>query len=719
MARRKSILKIPFIKFKINKNTFFNSIGFVIFGFAVILMMSFLQNGEVLTLINVSLVEKLGGMAFFSTFLIILFSTHFFNSKKLKIIRFNITLGLTLMFIALLGLLKSGQYGEFIFSNLELDFSVYGALLVLSLVFIIGLILFLDTSIDVFILFIFSILKKIFFVFKNYVFRSFFEKKKSSIQDKKFLSDDKEYLKEEQRIEMEDKKQQATNVSAKPQVDQKQPGEFRVTIAPKDLQYNYKLPSLDVLTESVSREADRGDTKFNAHKIETTLESFGIGAEVVDFKKGPTVSQYALKLDIGTKLSKITTLSNDLALALAAKGGQIRIEAPIPGKSLVGIEVPNIRPEIVTLKKLLSSKIFQENDSPLFVPMGLDVSGESIAASINKFPHALIAGTTGSGKSVMLNVWICSFLFRARPEELKLILVDPKRVELTVYNGIPHLLSPVIVDPKEIISALKWTVGEMESRYKIFAGHGVKSLESYNSLEGVEKKPYIVFVIDELADLMMFASNEAEGLITRIAQMARATGIHLILATQRPSVDVITGLMKANIPTRIAFNVASMMDSRVVLDSPGAEKLLGKGDMLFQPPDQPKPSRIQAPYISEKEVAQVVKMIKDQVPVVHYTEEVVNQDVSIKGMPGMSSTSSQDSSERDTLYKDILGFIFETGKVSTSLIQRKFKIGFNRAARIMEQLEADGYVGPATGTKARDVIRRSDSTSTIQTEEIV
>jgi S-DNA-T family DNA segregation ATPase FtsK/SpoIIIE len=370
---------------------------------------------------------------------------------------------------------------------------------------------------------------------------------------------------------------------------------------------SWVYPPLALLADFSQKDADRGDVNYNAQVIENTLNSFGINAKVVEFNKGPSVTQYALQIAQGTKLSKITALSNDLALALAATTGQVRIEAPIPGRALVGIEIPNLKPQLVTLKHLLSSPVFANNNDPLLVPLGLDVAGMPAVYSVNKMPHVLIAGTTGSGKSVMLNSWICTFLFRAKPEELRMIMVDPKRVELTPYNGIPHLLTEVIVEPEKILSALKYTVGEMELRYKEFAKYGVRNLDSYNQLEGVEKKPYIMFIIDELADLMIFAPGDAEELITRIAQKARATGIHLILATQRPSVDVITGLMKANIPARVAFSVSSMIDSRVIIDMPGAEKLLGKGDMLFLPPDQAKPRRIQGPFITEKEVNQLVK----------------------------------------------------------------------------------------------------------------
>ena len=473
------------------------------------------------------------------------------------------------------------------------------------------------------------------------------------------------------------------------------------------LSSTWVYPTINLFSDLAQTDADRGDVKANADIIEQTLRSFGINANVDEINFGPTVTQYALGISQGTKLSKITNLSTDLALALAAPQGQIRIEAPIPGRRLVGIEVPNNKPQIVTLKNLLETPLLKNQPDPLLVPLGIDVSNTPQVASIGNMPHVLIAGTTGSGKSVLLNSWITTMLFRTTPSELRLILVDPKRVELTLYNGTPHLLSEVIVDPIKVISALKWTVSEMDNRYKEFAKAGVRNLEGYNKLEGVEKKPYIVFVIDELADIMIFAARETEELITRIAQMARATGIHLVLATQRPSVDVITGLMKANIPTRIAFNVSSLIDSRVIIDSPGAEKLLGRGDMLFLPPDKPKPKRIQGPFVTEKDVKNIVGFLKAQVPEIHYTEEVVEQDVRIGGKNGYSTSTTED---KDPLFNQALNVIMQFNKASASFLQTKLRVGYNRAARLIEQLESEGYIGPSRGSKPREILKRVGTT---------
>jgi S-DNA-T family DNA segregation ATPase FtsK/SpoIIIE len=407
-----------------------------------------------------------------------------------------------------------------------------------------------------------------------------------------------------------------------------------------------------------------------------------------------------MRIALGTKVSKITSLANDLALALAAPTGQVRIEAPIPGRDLVGLEIPNRGLEFVTLKKMLLSDAFVKAKSKLAVALGLDVSGNPLVGDIAKMPHVLIAGTTGSGKSVLLNAWICSLLFRTTPAEVRLILIDPKRVEMTGYNGIPHLLTPVIVETDKILSSLRWAMQEMERRYKQFAEVGVRNLDSFNELSGFQALPYIVIFIDELADLMAYAPVEVEDTICRIAQMARATGIHLVLATQRPSVDVVTGLIKANVPARIAFSVSSMMDSRVVIDTPGAERLLGRGDMLYVPPDQAKPMRIQGTFVSEKEVQKVVEFFKNKAVPVQYTEEITSQPTSAmkKGSGNMGGDG------HDALFEDALRLVCQYDKASASLLQRRLSVGYARAARILDQLELAGVIGAGEGSKPRDVL---------------
>ncbi len=461
--------------------------------------------------------------------------------------------------------------------------------------------------------------------------------------------------------------------------------------------WNY--PPLSILSESFGGKADRGDVKENAAVIEKTLDSFGITAHVVEINYGPAVTQYALEVALGTKLAKITSLSNDLALALAAPTGQIRIEAPIPGRSLVGVELPNRSLEFVTLRQILSSEEMKNAKSKLVIPLGLDVSGKPKVADIGKMPHVLIAGQTGSGKSVLLNSWIASFLFRTTPNEVKLILVDPKRVEMTQYNNLPHLLTPVIVEPEKVVSALKWAMGEMDRRYKLFAQVGARNIDNYNELSGFQSLPYIVIFVDELADIILFKPAEVEDCICRLAQMARATGIHLVIATQRPSVDVLTGLIKANIPSRISFAVSSMVDSRVILDGPGAEKLLGRGDMLYIPPDQAKPSRIQGAYVSEPEVQGLIEFLRKTGTEPEYAEEVVSQPVSSGSFGGGGNQEG-----RDSFFQEALKIVCQSDKASASLLQRRLSIGYTRAARILDQLEEAGIIGPADGSKPRDIL---------------
>jgi len=464
----------------------------------------------------------------------------------------------------------------------------------------------------------------------------------------------------------------------------------------------WEYPPFSLLSDTTSQKADRGDIKAIATTIEKTLQSFSIGAKVVEVNLGPAVTQYALEVALGTKLSKITALANDLALRTEAPTGQIRIEAPIPGRNLVGIEIPNRSLEIVTLKTMLESSIMNKSKSKLTVSLGLDVSGNPVVANIAKMPHVLIAGTTGSGKSVLINSFISSLLFRASPAEVRLILIDPKRVELTGYNGIPHLMTPVIVEVEKILASLKWAMDEMDRRYKTFAERGVKNIDSCNELAGFQALPYIIILIDELADLMAFAPVEVEDAIARLAQMARATGIHLVVSTQRPSVDVITGLIKANIPCRIAFNVSSMIDSRVILDTPGAEKLLGRGDMLYIPPDQAKPTRIQGAFVSDKEVRRLVEFLKAKNAPVEYTEEVISSPLILKRGGG-----SIGSDGKDALFEEAIRCVCQYDRASASLLQRRLSIGYSRAARILDQLESAGVVGHAEGSKPRDVIAKN------------
>jgi len=454
-------------------------------------------------------------------------------------------------------------------------------------------------------------------------------------------------------------------------------------------------PPLSLLSDVRGGGANRGNTKQNAHVIEKTLESFNINSKVVELNPGPTVTQYALSIPLGTRLQRILNLEKDLALALKSLTGSVRIEAPIPGKDLIGIEIPNISPEVVSLKSVLTSDAVYKSKSKTLIGLGLDVAGSTIVNDIAKMPHVLIAGTTGSGKSVLLNAIISTILFRASPQEVKLILIDPKRVELTQYNDIPHLASPVIDDPEKALSALKWATQEMNRRLRLFHDGQVKNIAGYNELSGFQALPYIVIVIDELQNLMKFAAVDVQNTIANLAAMARSTGIHLVVATQRPSVDVITGTIKANIPCRIAFNVSSQIDSRVIIDQPGAEKLLGKGDMLYVPPDASRPLRIQGVFVSEAEVRNLINFLKSSGFAPEYTEEITQ-------MPLGKGTIGQDG-EKDPLFEDALRVVCQFDKASSTLLQTRLRVGYARAARILMELELAGIVGNAEGAKPREV----------------
>jgi S-DNA-T family DNA segregation ATPase FtsK/SpoIIIE len=470
----------------------------------------------------------------------------------------------------------------------------------------------------------------------------------------------------------------------------------------------YVFPPLSLLSNpqgNVKGVSDE-ELKETAAKLKATLESFGVKVEMKNVSCGPSVTRYELQPAMGVKVSKITSLADDIKLSLAA--ADIRIEAPIPGKSAVGIEVPNKENATVMLRTLLESKEFQTHPSNIAFAVGKDIGGNTIVTDIGKMPHLLIAGATGSGKSVCINTLIMSILYKANPEDVKLIMVDPKVVELSVYNGIPHLMIPVVTDPKKASGALNWAVMEMTERYKKFADLGVRDMKGYNEKVAVvaednderfQKLPQIVIIVDELADLMMVAPGEVEDAICRLAQMARAAGIHLIIATQRPSVNVITGLIKANVPSRIAFSVSSAIDSRTILDGGGAEKLLGKGDMLFFPSGYPKPVRIQGAFVSDKEVSDVVEFLSKENGAVTYNEEVTNQITAVQTV-----AEAGGSTERDDYFVEAGKFIIEKDKASIGMLQRVYKIGFNRAARIMDQLCDAGVVGPEEGTKPRKVL---------------
>ncbi len=691
MAYRRRRYRKKLFKLKLRNETVYTIFAVGLILSSLLTFLSFSKNGSNFIFLNSFLESKFGGLSILLPFALLFFG-FLFLKLKIFLSQPNVSLGFLLFFLSLLGFSKSGSVG-LQFSSFMLSFLPdIGVRIVFLGGIVVGIIVFFNTSFDE-ILGMLSLTrnnlyrffpKKIFFVFKTK--KPLIVNKPVTVKSTGRGINDLAEVSPPSPIPRKELGQ-APNLSEKL---------ISNVLSGANL---WEYPSLDLLDESPGKKADRGDVKRVATIIEKTLDSFGIEARVGEVNLGPAVTQYGLEIALGTKVSKITSLANDLALATEAPTGQIRIEAPIPGRSLVGIEIPNRSLEVVTLKTMLTSSAMRKNKSKLTFALGLDVSGSPVVADIAKMPHVLIAGTTGSGKSVMVNSVISSLLFRASPSEVKLILIDPKRVELTTYNGIPHLLTPVIVESDQILSSLKWSMKQMDERYKIFAEAGVRNIDSYNELSGFQALPYIVIIIDELADLMTFAPVEVEDAIARLAQMARATGIHLVLSTQRPSVNVLTGLIKANIPCRIAFNVSSMVDSRVIIDMPGAEKLLGRGDMLYIPPDQAKPTRIQGTFVSDREVKKIVEYLRTKTPYVEYTEEVVKQQVSVKkggivaGMDG-----------KDPLFEEAVRVVCQHDRASSSLLQRRLSIGYARAARILDQLEIAGIVGQGEGSKPRDVL---------------
>lgn len=460
---------------------------------------------------------------------------------------------------------------------------------------------------------------------------------------------------------------------------------------------NWETPSLDLL-EKKQNPADAGDVQHNAQVIKDTLHEFNIEVEMEGANIGPKVTQYTLRPPSGVRLTRITQLETNIALNLAAQS--LRIEAPIPGKKAVGIEVPNRRAADVRLHGILTDSAWNRSREPLSFAIGKDIAGDAVLGELNKMPHLLIAGQTGSGKSVMINTLLCSLLYRNSPSDMKLILVDPKQVEMAPYEDIPHLLAPIITKPEECISALKWLVNEMERRYSLLAEEKLRDIKSYNAKKKDEGMPFIVIVIDELADLMMIAARDVEALVVRLAQKARAVGIHLVLATQRPSVDVITGLIKANVPARIAFTVASQVDSRTILDQVGAEKLLGQGDMLLTTPSMSKPKRVQGAWTMDEEVTKITEHLRMQ-RAPEYDDEITKQQVNLSGKGGV--VMDFDGGD-DEMYNEAVKVVIDSGKASASLLQRRLRVGYARAARLIENMEDQGIIGPADGARPREVL---------------
>ncbi len=608
-----------------------------------------------------------------------------------------------LSFIELAGT-GGGAVGQTISQVFVQMLSGFGAFLLFAACFIISILIIFNTSLDAIFVWFGKIIQPIIAFLKTHILGKTFEYVKNSKQQ---TADSKQQTADNNKQKEEEKEREIKIIGpTEPEVEiitegkerqEEQSMPARAGVAFK----SYQLPPFSLLSEPEEIAAERGDVKKNAEVIEKTLESFGISAQVSEVNLGPAVTQYAVSLAEGTKLSKITSLSNDIAMALAAPTGTVRIEAPIPGKSMLGVEVPNYSPTLVTLKSVLTAEVMRVSKSKTAVALGHNVAGEPMIADITKWPHVLIAGATGSGKSVLLQSFLTTILFRATPDEIKLILVDPKRVELTQFAGIPHLLSEVIVEIEKVIPVLKWAVAEMDKRYRIFQQIKTRNIADYNEMPSIEKMPYVIIMVDELADLMAFAPAEVENLICRIAQMSRATGIHLVLSTQRPSVDVLTGLIKANIPARIALNVASGTDSRVIIDTTGAEKLLGRGDMLYLPADIAKPIRIQGVLVTKEELKKVISYWRQ------FGEEEQTLPGVITPSPvfGESEEIGVSKEPEDKLFDEAMKVILNNNRASASLLQRRLRIGYARAARLLDELEERGMIEPRVGNKPRDVFK--------------
>jgi DNA segregation ATPase FtsK/SpoIIIE, S-DNA-T family len=586
-------------------------------------------------------------------------------------------------------------------------FGFWGGVIILLCLFLISLVIVFNTSLskiigeESYLAVLFRPIGKLFSIAFSPAEKS--EEKPNRRRAKEFIDEAREdilgsWTKKELAEEVEEEEEEEEEEAEEPTaaVLKQDAPKVQEKIAWPKKKFKIDIP-VDLLNHKVGQ-AVGGDTNANGLRIKKTLENFGIPVEMGETKVGPTVTQYTFKPAEGVKLSKITTLSNDLSLALAAH--PIRIEAPIPGQSLVGIEVPNKTKAIVGLREILEDNVFKNRKHNLMIALGKDVSGTAWIYDITKMPHLLVAGATNSGKSVCLNTIIISLLYQNNPEDLRFIMVDPKRVELPAYNGIPHLLVPVITDVSKTINALKWCLNEMNSRYDTLNKSGKKNIQSYNS-DGKEKMPYIVFVIDELADFMMTAGKEMEAAIIRLAQMSRAVGIHLILATQRPSVDVITGLIKANIPARIAFSVTSIVDSKTILDMSGAEKLLGQGDMLLSTSELSKPKRIQGAYVTDDEINDVINYIKEKSGEPEYLDGVTDRQ-KVGGVAGVGMDGNY--GDEDELMEQAKDVIIAAGRASTSLLQRRLSIGYGRAAKILDMLEEHGFIGPSNGSKPREVL---------------
>lgn len=693
------------LKLNLKNESFQSAVGVILLVFSVLVILSFFGQAAGFGSALQNLLNRLFGWGVFLVPLTTAVLGLILLRLRVKIpfVELRVFVGLAIFTLALLGFIHlffpperahfeasvlgqgGGLVGYYLQLILRRIFSSIGAFLILASSLVVGILVVFNASVDEALFYISQITKKLGEIIQKYLWRGkrFEREERKSVEGLEGKLERGEMV-EEGAIEISTPYLEPTTKvgGVKPPA-------------------KWEYPPLSLLNDPPEEGAERGDIEKNAQIIEQTLASFGVKARVADINLGPAVTQYALETERGIKLSAITNLSSDLAMALASKTGTIRIEAPIPGKSQVGVEVPNLRPQLVTLKEILTSEEMTKEESKLAVALGRDVSGRSIVDDITRMPHVLVAGATGSGKSILLRSFIATILFRASPAEVRLILVDPKRVEFSGYNDIPHLLMPVIVEAEKTLPALKWALSEMNQRYHLFQEVGARDIGDFNAKqkEG-ERLPYLAIIVDELADIMVIAPGEVEKAITRLAQMSRATGLHLLLTTQRPSTDVLTGLIKANIPCRIAFNVPSQVDSRVILDMPGAEKLLGRGDMLYLPPDRSKPIRIQGPFVSNEEMNRLLEFLRNTAwrPEFVVPEEVERFEKVVKvGEP------------EDPLFEEAVKVVVDYERASSSLLQRRLSIGYARAARLLDELEARGIVGPGQGSKPRRVLIRDVS----------
>ncbi|MFW6109822.1 MAG: DNA translocase FtsK 4TM domain-containing protein [Patescibacteria group bacterium] len=764
------------VQFELEKESAHSIAGVVVVLLGLLALLSFFgQTAGFGSLVQELLNRYFGWGAVIFPILLILAGLALLRKTKWKFTQPRVVSGLVFLWLSFLGFthffFKSGVakeeavdgrggglLGYWIQKNLRTYLGSPGSFLVLFAAFLISLLVIFNASLDDTIIFAGKLLSFVGSFFEEHIFRNAvgFVKKllgrevaqeeageteqrevegeeQEQEQEEEVLEEVKDIKEEEKGIEIietryslagakpvggEEKTTTVSEKKKKKQVVGKEGKTLRqetVTNVPEKA-VAWQYPPLDLLHDMPEHKEDAEGLKRHAQTLEDTLESFGIRAKVADVNVGPSVTQFALEAPSGTKLTKITNLQKDLAMALASSTGSVRIEAPIPGRSLVGVEVPNKSPSLVGLKKVITSEVMEEREGTLAVALGKDVTGTPQVADISRMPHVLIAGATGSGKSVLIHSFITSLLFRTTPEEARLILVDPKRVELSVYQGIPHLLSPVIVDAEKMLPTLKWAADEMERRYQLFQNAGAKDIDSYNELSGFQALPYIVIIVDELADIMALSANEVEKAIVRLAQMSRATGIHLVLSTQRPSTDVLTGLIKANITCRIALNTTSSVDSRVILDQPGADKLLGRGDLLFLPPEASKPRRIQGAFVSMSEIKSVVKFLKEKNEEREEFDESLREareDLQDKVGEPFAALQKQIVTEgpsgkakdwEDELFPEAVKVICRHDRGSASLLQRRLSIGYARAARLLDALEKRGAVTRKDGSKPRDVL---------------